>query len=62
MKIVIEPIKRISWADRKIVPWNDVYECYDWMLKGTGTNFEDLKRKEYLFIEHEVPVNIVIYY
>jgi anaerobic selenocysteine-containing dehydrogenase len=52
LKIVIELIKRIPWADRKIVPWNDVYECYDWLLKGMGSNFEDLKKKGFISVEH----------
>ncbi len=52
LKIVIELMKRIPWADRKIVPWNDVSECHDWMVEGMGLKFEDLKKKGYVSIEH----------
>jgi thiosulfate reductase / polysulfide reductase chain A len=45
LKIVIELVKRIPWADRRIVPWDSVTECYDWMLRGMGMTFDDLKRK-----------------
>jgi anaerobic selenocysteine-containing dehydrogenase len=45
LKILIELVKRIPWADRRIVPWNNVEECYDWMLKGMGMTFRDLKAK-----------------
>ena len=53
LKIVIELMKRIPWSNRKIVPWNSVRECYDWMLEGMGLNFEAAREKEYLTVEHE---------
>jgi thiosulfate reductase/polysulfide reductase chain A len=45
LKILIELVKRIPWANREAIPWNDVHECFDWQLKGTGTTFDDLKNK-----------------
>ncbi len=45
LKILIELVNRIPWADREIVPWNDVNECNEWMLKGTGMTFGELKKK-----------------
>ena len=50
MKILIELVKRIPWANRKIVPWKDVDECNEWMVKGMGIKFEDLKRKGYITV------------
>ncbi len=50
MKIVIELVKRIPWADRKIVPWKDVREYLDHIVAGMGLTFEDLKEKEYITI------------
>jgi len=51
LEIVIELMKRIPWANRKIVPWNNVLECYNWMLQGMGLTFEDLKEREYITID-----------
>ena len=48
LKIVIELIKRIPWANREIVQWGDVNECYDWMVRGMGLTFDEFKRKGYI--------------
>jgi thiosulfate reductase / polysulfide reductase chain A len=53
LKIVIELVKRIAWADRRIVPWDSVTECYDWMLKGMGLSFDDLKKKGSVIVPPE---------
>ncbi len=48
LKIVIELIKRIPWANREIVQWGDVNECYNWMVRGMGLTFDEFKRKGYI--------------
>ena len=48
LKIVLELIKRIPWADRKLVPWNNVTECYEWLFRGTHFTFEELKKMGYV--------------
>ncbi len=53
LKIIIELIKRIPWADRDLVPWDDVNECYDYLVAGLGIKFDELKRKGYLVIPRE---------
>ena len=53
LKIVIELVKRIPWADRRIVPWDNVIGCYDWMLKGMGITFNDFKKKRSVEVPHE---------
>lgn len=50
LKIMIELVKRIPWANQKLVPWNNVSECYDWLLGGIGISFDELKRKGYIII------------
>ena len=47
LRIVIELVKRIPWADRERIPWDSPAECYDWMVKGMGLTFADLKRMGY---------------
>jgi anaerobic selenocysteine-containing dehydrogenase len=51
MKMTIELVKRIPWANRRIVPWDSVEEFNDALLKGAGLSFDELKKKGY----HEVP-------
>jgi len=53
LKIVIELVKKIPWANRKIVPWDNVYECYDWMLNGLGMRFDELAKMGCFSVEHE---------
>ena len=45
LKIVIELVKRIPWADRARIPWDTPAECYDWMVSGMGMSFEDFKAR-----------------
>jgi len=46
--IVIELVKRIPWADRKPLPWNDAGEWNESVAKGIGMTFEELKKKGYV--------------
>jgi len=48
MKIVIELVKRIPWADRRFLPWNSVEEFNEWRVKGLGVTFEELKNKGFI--------------
>ena len=50
LKIVIELIKRIPWANRKMVPWDSVKGCYEWLVKGTGLTFDEFKRRGYIVV------------
>ena len=43
LKIAIELVKRIPWANRQFLPWNDVDELNDFRVKGMGMTFKDLK-------------------
>ena len=43
MKIAIELAKRIPWADRTFLPWEDVAAFNDALVKGAGLTFETLK-------------------
>ena len=53
LKIIIELVKRIGWANREIVPWDRVSDCYDWMLKGVGMTFETFKKEGYFEVSPE---------
>jgi len=44
MKITIELIKKLSWADRRFVPWNSVEEFLEAMLFKTEVDFAELKK------------------
>ena len=48
MKIVIELIKRIPWANRQYLPWNDTNEFNDFRIKDVGLTFEEFKKKGYV--------------
>ena len=48
VKIVLELIKRIPWADRKLVPWDTPTECYEWLYRDARFTFEELKEKGYV--------------
>ena len=50
MKIAIELVKRIPWAHRRIIPWEDVEEFNEWKLKGTGLTFSEFKEKGYIVV------------
>jgi anaerobic selenocysteine-containing dehydrogenase len=46
MKIAIELVKRVPWANRKLLPWNSIEEFNDWRVKDLGVTFNDFKQKE----------------
>jgi anaerobic selenocysteine-containing dehydrogenase len=48
MKISIELVKRIPWANRKFLPWNDVEEFNEELVKEMGISFKQLKKKGYV--------------
>ncbi len=48
VEIVLELIKRIPWADRKLVPWDTATQCYDWLFDGAVFSFEELKKNGYV--------------
>jgi thiosulfate reductase/polysulfide reductase chain A len=45
MKMSIELIKRIPWATRQFLPWDDVDEFNEALVKETGLTFTQLKEK-----------------
>jgi anaerobic selenocysteine-containing dehydrogenase len=45
MKISIELVKRIPWANRKFLPWDSVEEFNDWRVKGLSLTFEEFRKK-----------------
>lgn len=45
MKISIELVKRLPWANRGFLPWNSVDEYNEALVKGTGMTFGELKQK-----------------
>jgi anaerobic selenocysteine-containing dehydrogenase len=48
MKIAIELAKRIPWADRQFLPWNNPDELLDWMVSGMDITFADFKEEGYI--------------
>jgi anaerobic selenocysteine-containing dehydrogenase len=50
IKIVIELVKRIPWANRKFIPWNSVEEFNEWRVRGLGISFEELKKRGYIMV------------
>ena len=48
LKIAIELVKRIPWANKQFLPWNDVNEFNDFRIKGTGITFNEFKKKGYI--------------
>lgn len=50
IKIAIELVKRLPWADRRFIPWNHVDEFNDFRIRGVGLSFEDFKEKGYITI------------
>ena len=48
MKMSIELSKRIPWANRKFLPWNDVDEFNEALVKGAGFTFKELKGKSFV--------------
>ena len=45
MKMAIELVKRIPWANRKYLPWDSVEEFNEWRVKEMGITFEEFKKK-----------------
>jgi thiosulfate reductase/polysulfide reductase chain A len=45
IKIIIELVKRIPWANRKSLPWNDVSAFNEWRVQGMGMTFDEFKEK-----------------
>ena len=50
MKIAIELVKRLPWADRRFIPWNDTDEFNDFRVRGTGLSFEAFKKQGYVTV------------
>ncbi len=50
LKMSIELVKRIPWANRKFLPWNDVDEFNEAQVKGLGITFQELKEKSCLMV------------
>jgi anaerobic selenocysteine-containing dehydrogenase len=45
LKMTIELVKRVPWANREVVPWNSVKEFNEAPLKAAGLTFEEFKEK-----------------
>ena len=45
MKIAIELSKRIAWADRKCLPWDDVDQWNEYRVKGMDVTFQEFKQQ-----------------
>ncbi|HLA80503.1 MAG TPA: molybdopterin-dependent oxidoreductase, partial [Thermoleophilia bacterium] len=41
LQIAIDLVKRIPWADRRFLPWDNVAEFNDFRVSGIGVTFED---------------------
>jgi len=50
MKIVVELVKRIPWANRRYLPWNTVEEFNDFRVRGLGMTFQEFKTKGYVTV------------
>jgi anaerobic selenocysteine-containing dehydrogenase len=50
LKMVIELVKRIPWANQEFIPWGDVDEFNEAMVKGMGITFDELKAKSYVMV------------
>lgn len=50
MKIAIELVKRIPWADRRFLPWNNANEFNNFRVKDMDLSFEELKKKGYVTV------------
>jgi len=53
MKIAIEQVKRLPWADRHFISWNSVEEFNELRIKGMGLSFEEFKQKGYVTVPHK---------
>lgn len=43
LKIAIELVKRIPWADRRLIPWNSTEEFNDWQVGELGLDFSEFR-------------------
>jgi anaerobic selenocysteine-containing dehydrogenase len=50
MKMTMELVKRIPWANKKALPWNDVDEFNEALVKEAGITFKELKEKSCLIV------------
>lgn len=48
MKIAIEIVKRLPWADRRFIPWDTPEELCNWMVKDMGIRFAEFIERGYL--------------
>jgi thiosulfate reductase/polysulfide reductase chain A len=48
MDIVIDLVKRIPWADRQHLPWDNVDEYNEWSVSGMGVTFAEAKKMGYI--------------
>lgn len=48
VQMVIDLVKRLPWADKKYLPWENIKEFNDFRLKDTCLTFDELKHKGYL--------------
>ncbi|MBW1943822.1 MAG: molybdopterin-dependent oxidoreductase [Deltaproteobacteria bacterium] len=53
LKMSLELAKRIPWADRNYLPWEDVDAFNDAMVEGMGITFEELKGKSFDMVPME---------
>jgi anaerobic selenocysteine-containing dehydrogenase len=51
IRMVIDLVKRIPWANRKYVPWKSVEEFNDFRVRGMGMTFEEFKGKGYVTVD-----------
>ena len=51
VRMAIDLVKRIPWADRKYLPWESVEEFNDFRVRGTGMTFQEFKEKGYVTID-----------
>lgn len=51
LEIIIELVKRTPWADRRLVPWDNVQACYDWLVEGTGMTFSEFRERGTISVE-----------
>jgi anaerobic selenocysteine-containing dehydrogenase len=53
MKIAVELVKRLPWADRRFLPWNDTDEFNEFRIQGTGLSFEAFKKQGYVTVSRK---------
>jgi anaerobic selenocysteine-containing dehydrogenase len=50
VRMVLELVKKIPWADKKFIPWSSSDERNNYRVKGMGFTFDDLKEKGYISV------------